>query len=83
MSYSKDILIYAFRYCLGRKSYAPRLMQEELIKNISAFEDIHIEQMIEEIKECSFEGCYLREFGWQSLIEFLELELEYRGGKIL
>ena len=51
MQVSKDILFYAFRYSLGRQTFAPTQVMEAIRNNISRISDHDIEQYIEEIED--------------------------------
>lgn len=45
----EEIMVYAFRYCLGRRSYAPHNYVKYAEKYIKFFSDNIIELMIREI----------------------------------
>ena len=44
--------MYAFRYALGRKTYAPSMVIETIKENIDAFDKWQLELIIKEINEC-------------------------------
>ena len=72
--FHRDILIYAFRYALGRMSYSPSIMQDAIR---SAWPTLHeadrrlIKREIREHKEsCGSIGMKnVDEPGWMSLLE--------------
>lgn len=45
------ILLFAFRYALGRMSYAPSLVTLGILENLDAFETHGLIQMVNEIQE--------------------------------
>ena len=46
---SKDIIFYAFRYVLGRRTYAPLVLKEAIKENIFKFDDWELKKMYDEI----------------------------------
>jgi hypothetical protein len=76
----RDILFYAFRYAIGRQTFAPTTVMENIkcnIKNVSVGD---IKAYIREIKEQESYGygmeCDKRD--WLSFIDYLENELLVR-----
>lgn len=49
--YDRDVIIYAFRYALGRASYAPGLMQEKLDEIWNQLERHDQDMILSEIAE--------------------------------
>jgi len=49
--YFRDIVIYAFRYAVTRKSYAGALFTDWMIDNMEIMSDSDLTMMIKEIKE--------------------------------
>ena len=47
----REMLIYAFRYALGRQSYAPHTMMDIILKNKNILSEQDIELIIREIDE--------------------------------
>ena len=45
------ILMYAFRYALGRKTGAPSTISTEIRRNINSFKEWELKQIIKEILE--------------------------------
>jgi hypothetical protein len=45
------ILMFAFRYALGRQTYAPSMVIETIKENIDAFDKWQLELMVKEINE--------------------------------
>jgi len=86
-----DILLYAFRYALGRKSYAPLVVFDNLRDNIKRLSDRDLNQIYDEIvyterlqQNYNTEGSNL--FGddinqkvWIELREFIGEEIEKRS----
>lgn len=48
----RDILFFAFRYALGRSSYAPASITENIKHNIDNLSDGDLRAYIREIEEC-------------------------------
>lgn len=49
LTVSSDILIYAFRYAIGRQTYAPLIIQETIQANLDNLETWILSKMIDEI----------------------------------
>ena len=49
LNVSTDILIYAFRYAIGRQTYAPLVIQETIQTNINNLETWVLVKMVDEI----------------------------------
>lgn len=45
------LLLFAFRYALGRESTAPSIVAEALLANMPKFNDTHLRLFVEEIDE--------------------------------
>lgn len=78
MQVNKDILFYAFRYSLGRMTFAPVEVMEAIIHNINKISDGDLRKYIEEIKECKDYGMESDRQDWLSFVKYLERELENR-----
>ena len=77
MTVDVTILFFAFRYSLGRKTGAPKIVQEEIMKNIDHVDDYSIIQMLDEIiSERGFMNRELEE--WKNFEEALIQVLEKR-----
>lgn len=50
------IYLYAFRYALGRRTFAPIIVTDFLSRNLSTMSDFCIKKMIKEIDECTDYG---------------------------
>lgn len=80
---STDIIFFAFRYALGRHTYAPSLVIEAVKENISLFEAKDLNQMIGEIR------LYLDEvpdnkhetYPYIQWVEFKQYLQEWQNGK--
>lgn len=69
---NKDIVIYAFRYALGRRSYAPTNVMSAINKNLHLFNRNDIEQMIYEIDECHDLGMEMDIRSWKQFQDTLK-----------
>lgn len=74
----RDILIYAFRYSLGRMTFAPIIVVDNIKANIDKISTGDIELYIREIKECSNYGMDCDKDLWTNFLEYLKLELHKR-----
>lgn len=77
-----DILIYAFRYALGRMTYAPVSVMDAIKDNLSELKDDDIHLYIKEIEECENYGMEMDKKEWLVFKDFLEKELLYRYGDV-
>lgn len=78
MIIDNNILFFAFRYALGRKSTAPSMVITAILRNLKNIEDIDIERYIKEISNCNDFGMEIDKKNWISLKKDLEMELELR-----
>ena len=74
----RDILIFAFRYSLGRMSYAPYKVVDTIKSNIKNISTDDIKLYIKEIKECQNFGMDFDKSIWLDFLEYLEEELKKR-----
>ena len=74
----RDVLIFAFRYSLGRMSYAPYKVIETIKNNIKLISTDDIKLYIKEIKECQDLGISFDEGCWLDFLAYLECELNKR-----
>ena len=79
------VLFYAFRYALGRKTGAPSTISEAITRNIDAFAEWELKQIVKEILE--FEDFY-KELGdecdkvvWYDLIDTINDKLKKNDTK--
>lgn len=77
----RDILIYAFRYSLGRSSYAPSIVTDNIKANINNISTNDIELFIKEINECSSYGMKMDEQHWLDFKDYLQDILNQRINK--
>ena len=74
----RDILVYAMRYALGRMSYAPMIVVENIKRNIDFFTPHQIELLIKDIEELKNFGGYGTEYNkivWAEFSDYLETKL--------
>ena len=74
----RETLFFAFRYALGRMTYAPYTITENIKANIDNVSTGDIKLYIKEIKECSNYGMKFDEKYWLEFVAFLEEELNKR-----
>ena len=67
----KEIIMYAFKYALGRSTYATGTMSEFLMKNWDKFSRFEKDQIQHEIREAINEGNIGMEVDKQSWIRVL------------
>tara|TARA_R110000803_G_scaffold206817_1_gene274327 strand:- start:1019 stop:1297 length:279 start_codon:yes stop_codon:yes gene_type:complete len=79
------VIFYAFRYALGRKTGAPSTISEAITRNIDAFAEWELKQIVKEILE--FEDFY-KELGdecdkvvWYDLIDTINDKLKKNDTK--
>lgn len=75
---SRETLIFAFRYSLGRCSYAPDMIIQNIKDNINNISTNDIKLYIKEINECQNYGMHMDEQSWMDFKNYLELELKKR-----
>lgn len=74
----REILLFAFRYALGRESYAPYSVTEAIKANIDSISITDIKQYIKEIEEHKDLGMSFDEKHWLNFKECLKEELDKR-----
>lgn len=75
---SNDILFFAFRYALGRKTYASSEVIENIKNNISEIDTNDIKSYIKEILECTNYGMAFDKDRWIEFKDYLQKELKER-----
>ena len=75
------ILLFAFRYALGRMTYAPAVVIGSIIENVEGFRTEHLKNMVNEIYETDSLGSDYDKYKWESFAEILEKEIEGRKTK--
>lgn len=75
----RNILLFAFRYALGRMSYAPGMVMNAIKDNIENISSNDIRQYIAEIEECSECGMTFDKTAWLNFGEYLNSELRLRN----
>lgn len=78
---NRDIIIYAFRYALGRQSYAPSIVIETIKDNIENLDKSDISLFIKEINESNNWGMKIDKEHWYNFRKYLIQELEKRSKK--
>lgn len=74
----RNILIYSFRYALGRKSYSPGIVIDNIKNNIDKISSNDIELYIKEIDEYSGYGLDFDKNMWMEFSDYLKSELKKR-----
>lgn len=78
----RNILFFAFRYALGRMSYAPSTVTDNIKANITNVSTTDILAYIKEIKEFTNYGMEMDKIHWLNFVDYLENELKKRNEKI-
>ena len=73
------MLIFAFRYALGRQSTAPQIVVENIKANIDKISSDDIYVFIKEIEECWDYGMDIDKRIWMNFKDFLVNELHKRS----
>jgi hypothetical protein len=68
----RDILIYAFRYALGRSSFAPVIVTDNIKANINNISTGDIQLFIKEINECTYYGMKMDKQHWLNFKDYLQ-----------
>lgn len=74
--FNGDIVFFAFRYALGRKSYATSLVADYLKLHIDKISQRDIKLYIKEIEETEVLGMNIDKEIWTNLKEFLKSKLD-------
>lgn len=74
----REILIYAFRYSLGRMTFAPTNVIEAIKDNIRSISSNDIRLFMKEIKECESYGMDMDKENWLSFHVYLQNILNER-----
>lgn len=76
----KNILIFAFRYALGRQTFAPSIVVENIQNNIHKLDNNIIDIMLKDIEEHPFSlGMDCDRRTWANLVDFLNETKKSRG----
>ena len=81
VSVTPDILFFAFRYALGRRTFTPSIVAKEIKNNIKVLPTSDLNNMATEIMEAWAVGCLGDECDvktWMDLDDLIEVELERR-----
>ena len=76
----RDCLIYIFRYCLTRNTYAVGTAQDVILKNINELSEHDLELYIREIKDAKelYVGAFEIDKSWDYIISACTQELRHR-----
>jgi hypothetical protein len=74
----RSILFFAFRYALGRSSYAPNTVVDNIKANIKGISVGDIKAYIKEINECENYGMDMDKRHWMNFRDYLINELKQR-----
>lgn len=77
----RDALFFSFRYALGRSSYAPLVVTDNIKANIELINDGDILSYIREINECDCFSDKIDKEYWDRFKDYLENELKRREKK--
>lgn len=77
----RNILFFSFRYALGRMTYAPSTVIDNIKFNLDKIPSHEIELYIREIEEFENYGMDCDVKTWTSFLKFLKIELEKRQRK--
>lgn len=78
MFVDRNIVIYSFRYALGRKSYSPGIVIDNIKNNIDKISSNDVELFIREIEEYSEYDLDFDKNMWISFSDYLRDELKKR-----
>lgn len=80
-----EIVFYAFRYCLGRATYAPSVFQQAALKNIEYIDSRDLKLMCQEIADADKEqrlGMDCDKVAWLNFRDIIEKQLKQREENI-
>jgi len=78
-SVDREVLFYSFRYALGRRTFAPSNVVENIKANIQRVSDGDMKAYIKEINKCNYFGDKMDERFWKEFKDYLEDELKQRN----
>lgn len=78
LTVDRDILFFAFRYSLGRMTYAPYTVVSAIKENINNICSGDIKMYIKEIRECEHYGMDFDKEHWLNFANYLEKVLKDR-----
>ena len=78
----RTMLIFAFRYALGRISYASSIVMDNIKHNIDNITDNDLELYIREIQEAEYLGMDYDIKAWNYFSDYLKDELNKRKNNI-
>ena len=70
--FDEEILIYAFRYCLGRMSYAVSICVDNILDNWDNLTPAAKDLIYKEIKDCNDLGMDIDAEEWNKIIDKYE-----------
>lgn len=74
----RDILLYALRYSLGRMTFAPTTVIDNILSNLNLLTDNDINIIIKEIENQSEYGMECDKVTWMNFINSLRSEIVNR-----
>lgn len=74
-----DVLFFAFKYAIKRKSHAPRVVMTNIACNLKSLNDEELKRYIKEIEKCNEFGFENDKKLWESLKEEMKKELISRN----
>lgn len=77
----RNVLFFSFRYALGRMTYAPSTVIDNIKFNLDKIPNSEIEMYIREIEEFENYGMDCDVKTWTNFLKFLKRELEKRQSK--
>ena len=79
----RDSLIYIFRYCLLRNTYAVGTAQDIILYNMKEFSEFDLNLYVSEIKEAQemYTDAFQIDKSWQYIVDAINQELRIRDVK--
>ena len=75
-----SVLIFALRYCIGRHSYAPKLVIDFIVPLLSVLNDTTILCMERDVKEAaSYDNPYLDGDYWYDFLDKIHADIDRRN----
>lgn len=73
-----SVYMFAFRYALGRRTFAPNIVCDFLSEKLNILSDFTLNQMIKEIEECPDLGDECDKRTWEEFVDCIRGELCFR-----
>lgn len=78
LNVDREMIIFAFRYSIGRMTFAPTIVVDNVKNNIDKITKEDMELMVREINEAKQLGMRCDVAVWTSFKEYLEKEIQKR-----